>query len=87
MYPDICLGIARAALAGLSKSADNQSKRLEPLWQMFQRYGSLRVVATIAGMRGLTDIPNLPLPLQGLDEVACHELENILSILQNATES
>ncbi|QNK56271.1 dihydrodipicolinate synthase family protein [Paenibacillus sp. PAMC21692] len=82
LYPDICLGITRAALAGLSEYADNQSKRLEPLWQMFQKYGSLRVVATIAGMQGLTDTPNLPLPLQGLDEVARQELKNILSILK-----
>jgi len=83
LYPEICMGITRAALAGQSKSADNQSNRLEPLWQMFQRYGSLRVVATIAEMQGLTDTPNLPLPLQSLNEAARLELENILPILQN----
>ena len=79
LFPDICIGIARAALNGLSESAVSQSARLEPLWKMFQKYGSLRVVATIAEMQGLTDKPNLP--LQSLDEVARNELKNVLSTI------
>ncbi len=35
----------------------------EPLWDLFRRYGSVRVVATVAALRGLTGEPNLPRPL------------------------
>lgn len=35
----------------------------EPLWELFRRYGSVRVVATAAALRGLTGEPNLPRPL------------------------
>ncbi len=36
----------------------------EPLWQLFRRYGGIRVVATAAALRGLTGEPNLPRPLR-----------------------
>ncbi|MFD2117886.1 dihydrodipicolinate synthase family protein [Paenibacillus yanchengensis] len=83
LYPEICMKIARAALAGQSELADNLSNRLAPLWQMFLKYGSLRVIATIAEMLGLTDTPNLPLPLQSLNGAARLELETMLPILDN----
>ncbi len=37
---------------------------LEPLWALFRRYGSVRVVATAAALRGLAGDPNLPRPLR-----------------------
>ncbi|MBD2871277.1 dihydrodipicolinate synthase family protein [Paenibacillus arenilitoris] len=83
LYPNVCAGLARAAIAGLSDEAESQSTRLKPLWEMFQRYGSLRVVATIAEMQGLIDEPSLPLPLQSLDETVRQELGSILIRLQN----
>ncbi|MBE2319333.1 dihydrodipicolinate synthase family protein [Solirubrobacter sp. CPCC 204708] len=45
---------------------------LEPLWDLFRRHGSVRVVATAAALRGLTSEPNLPRPLRAApaDEVA-----------------
>jgi 4-hydroxy-tetrahydrodipicolinate synthase len=46
---------ARAVMAG----AD-----FEPLWDLFRRYGSVRVVATAAVLRGFTGEPNLPRPLR-----------------------
>lgn len=46
---------------------------------MFQKYGSLRVVAALAEMQGLIDSPSLPLPLQGLDETARLALSKILT--------
>lgn len=82
LYPDICIRITRAALGGNSVNAESQSAFLAPLWQMFQRYGSLRVVATIAEMQGLTNYPSLPLPLKSLDGLARQELGSILADLQ-----
>ena len=46
---------ARAVMAG----AD-----FEPLWALFRRYGSVRVIATAAALRGFTGEPNLPRPLR-----------------------
>lgn len=83
LYPNICTRITRAAIAGLSAEAERQSARLDPIWVMFKRYGSLRVVATIAEMQGLIDKPSLPLPLQSLDETVRQELGIILIRLQN----
>ncbi|OKP77883.1 dihydrodipicolinate synthase family protein [Paenibacillus helianthi] len=82
LYPDICISITRAALGGNSVNAERQSAFLAPLWQMFQKYGSLRVVATIAEIQGLINNPSLPLPLKSLDGVARQELGNILADLQ-----
>ncbi|MGQ3478139.1 dihydrodipicolinate synthase family protein [Paenibacillus sp. TY11] len=82
LYPDICIKITRSTLAGRSVEAESQSARLDPLWNMFQKYGSLRVVAALAEMQGLTDNPSLPLPLQGLNEIARRELANILTGLE-----
>jgi len=43
------------------------SERLQPLWQLFSKYGgSLRVVAAAAELLGLVEHPCLPLPLKAL---------------------
>jgi 4-hydroxy-tetrahydrodipicolinate synthase len=82
LFPDICIKITRLALAGRSVDAENQSACLVPLWQMFQKYGSLRVVSIIAEMQGLTNYPSLPLPLKSLDQISRQELKGILADLQ-----
>lgn len=79
LYPDICIKITRSAHTGRSVEAESQSARLDPLWKMFQKYGSLRVVAAVAEMQGLIDSPSLPLPLQGLNETARLALSKILT--------
>lgn len=79
LYPDICIKITRSALAGRSVEAESQSARLDPLWKMFQKYGSLRVVAAVAEMQGLIGSPSLPLPLHGLNEAARLALSKILT--------
>jgi len=78
LYPDICMQITRSALTGRSIEAESQSARLDPLWKMFKKHGSLRVIAAIAEMQGLIDNPSLPLPLQGLNETARQELSHAL---------
>lgn len=73
--PEPALAITRAAQAGDAEAARAASERLRPLWELFARYGSLRVVAAIAELLGLASHPVLPLPIRGLadqdrDEVA-----------------
>ncbi|MHA6485351.1 dihydrodipicolinate synthase family protein [Paenibacillus sp. strain BS8-2] len=82
LFPEICLKITRLALAGRSVEAETQSDYLEPLWKLFQKHGSLRVVATIAEILDLTNNPSLPLPLKSLDGDARQELGSILNKLQ-----
>ncbi|MDQ0194795.1 4-hydroxy-tetrahydrodipicolinate synthase [Paenibacillus wynnii] len=79
LYPDICIKITRSALSGRSVEAESLSARLDPLWEMFQKYGSLRVVAAVAEIQGLIDSPSLPLPLQRLNETARLALSKMLT--------
>jgi 4-hydroxy-tetrahydrodipicolinate synthase len=53
LFPEPALAITRG-----------EDVDLEPLWDLFRRYGSVRVVATAAALRGFTGEPNLPRPLQ-----------------------
>jgi 4-hydroxy-tetrahydrodipicolinate synthase len=59
LFPQTALAIAR--------SGNNaESERLEPLWELFRHYGSLRVIAAAAEMMGKVAAPALPFPLQSL---------------------
>ncbi len=66
-FPEPALTLTRAAQAGEPDRAQAESHRLQPLWDLFARHGSLRVVATAVAQLGLTSPHNLPLPLRGLD--------------------
>ncbi|SFO46041.1 4-hydroxy-tetrahydrodipicolinate synthase [Pseudonocardia ammonioxydans] len=63
LWPQVCLAITRAARAGDDDGAHRLSDRLAPLWELFARHGSLRVVSAIAEQAGLIGTPNLPRPL------------------------
>ena len=80
-FPRTALALARAAQAGHADQAAELSDRLEPLWALFRRHGSLRVVSAAASHLGLTDEPNLPRPLRGLDETARQEVAAALDTL------
>jgi 4-hydroxy-tetrahydrodipicolinate synthase len=81
LFPEVCVSITRAALDGDGADGLAQSARLEPLWALFRRHGSVRVVSAAAAMLGLSEEPNLPLPLRGLDEAARRELASALDAL------
>ena len=66
LWPQLCLAITRAAQRGDADEARRLSDQLAPVWALFGRYGSLRVVAVIAENMGLVSSPNLPRPLLGL---------------------
>lgn len=57
VFPQTALAIARSTECA-------ESDRLEPLWELFRRYGSLRVMAAAAEIKGKVAAPALPFPLQ-----------------------
>jgi len=69
-FPHIMMAITRAAQQGNSAVADSLNAPLQPLWELFSKYGSLRVIAAAAELQGLVKVPCLPNPLisiQGQD--------------------
>ena len=65
--PAVALALTRAARSGDAYGAREISRRLQPLWDLFGRHGSLRVTAAIAEHLGLAPAHCLPLPIRGLD--------------------
>lgn len=66
--PAVAVGLARSALEGNASEALRRSAELQPLWDCFAQYGSLRVMAAIAEHLGLVKPRSLPLPILGLDD-------------------
>ncbi|MEC5344915.1 dihydrodipicolinate synthase family protein [Brenneria populi] len=81
VFPRTTLAIARAAQAGDAKLALRLSERLKPLWDLFGKYGSLRVAASAAELMGLVASPCLPLPLNALDGADRRRLAALLDEL------
>lgn len=79
LLPEAALTITRAAQAGDVRQATAASDRLRGFWELFETYGSLRVVATAAAEPGLTHEVNLPRPLRPLDDAGRHRLEQVLA--------
>ncbi|MFI7482384.1 dihydrodipicolinate synthase family protein [Kocuria sp. M1R5S2] len=78
VFPATAQAIVDAASAGHREHAQALSQALEPIWALFRRYGSLRVVAAIAETIGRVHSPCLPLPLLGLPPQGRAELEAAL---------
>lgn len=72
--PELAVELTAAGRSGDADHARALSDRLAPLWELFAAHGSLRVVATIAHLLGLTAAQNLPAPVRGLDEAAHDEV-------------
>lgn len=81
LLPRHCLPITRAAARGDAAGARGASEELEPVWELFRRYGSLRVVSAVAEQLGLIGSPNLPRPLRGLEAAARCEVQATLDDL------
>jgi 4-hydroxy-tetrahydrodipicolinate synthase len=80
LFPDTALAITRAAQRGNAAEATRLSQHLQPLWRAFEQHeGSIRVMATAAGILGLAGHNSLPLPLTALDGEARGELEQLLA--------
>lgn len=70
VLPVAALALTRAGLAGDAATARGLSAAMEPLWELFRKYGSARVVAAAAQELGLGDSDFLPHPLRPLDTAA-----------------
>ncbi len=84
LFPETALAITRAAQAGDAQEATRLSERLKPLWALFGQYGSLRVVAAAAELRGRVEQPCLPLPLKALGGAGRQQLAALLDELELA---
>lgn len=78
LLPNAALAITTAARAADAKQTTEASDRLRGFWELFERYGSLRVVAAAAARLGLTHTVNLPRPLRPLDASAMRQLDQVL---------
>lgn len=76
--PQPALTITRAAKRGDAAAASTESERLQPLWNLFTKHGSLRVVAAIAEASQMVRPESLPLPMRGLDPQARSEVTRVI---------
>ena len=81
LFPAPLLAITRAARAGRADEAARLSERLQPLWTLLQRHGSLRVIAAAAELLDLVRSPSVPLPLKALEEQDRRQLRRVLEEL------
>lgn len=81
LLPEECLAITRAAGHDAARALE-LSQRMAPLWELFARYGSLRVTSAAAEQLGLIGSPNLPRPLRGLPAEARREVAVVLDVLE-----
>ncbi len=78
LFPQTALAITQAAHSGNAAQVQQWSERLEPLWALYRRYGSLRVAATTAELLGHTASPCLPPPLLALQDADRKQLASFL---------
>lgn len=79
--PATALEITRAAQAGDADAANTASSRMQPIWNLFARHGSLRVTSAIAEHLGLATRPCLPLPIRGLSDADHAEVGRVIDEL------
>lgn len=79
--PEHALAIWQLAKAGRHDDGAAFSQRLQPIWDLFERHGSLRVISAIAEYLGLAAPESLPLPILGLDEAARADVARIVEVL------
>jgi 4-hydroxy-tetrahydrodipicolinate synthase len=75
LFPEVCVELTRAAMAGDAQAARAKNDALVPLWELFKELGSIRVMYAAANIRGISGAqPPLPiLPLADRDRKRVHE--------------
>lgn len=81
LFPRYTRRLARAAMAGDEALVNRLSQKLDALWALFARHGSLRVVAAMAEMQGKVQAPCLPKPLNALQGTERALLQQALQTL------
>lgn len=79
--PEPALSITRAAGSGDGATANAESERLQPLWELFREFGSYRVTAAIAEHLELVEPDCLPRPVRGLRADARERVEEVIERL------
>ena len=82
LFPQVAVAITRAVQKGNTEEVVRLSERLHPLWTFFNKFGSLRVVAAAAELRGLVPSPCLPLPLMTVSGAERQQLALLLDELE-----
>ena len=80
LLPRQSLDLATAAMAGDSAKTKDLDARFQPLWTLFKRHGSLRVVYAAANLMGLTDA-NPPRPILPLSDEVRRDIAQALAQL------
>lgn len=83
VLPRTCLALVAAARADRPDRALELSRLLQPLWALFDGYGSYRAVSALAEELGLVPHPNLPRPVLGLDDAGRRELVDAVTRLRD----
>ncbi|EOV9674522.1 dihydrodipicolinate synthase family protein [Cronobacter turicensis] len=81
LWPRDIRALTDAALAGDEAQAAALNGAFEPLWTLFRRHGSLRVIAAAAELSGRVAAPCLPEPLLSLQGEARVQLQTVLALL------
>lgn len=77
ILPDATLKLANAAASGdVEKTAEIEAV-FQPMWELFQEFGSLRVIYVIAGILSLTDAQP-PLPILPLGKIEQNRIQVVL---------
>ncbi|ELY7490994.1 dihydrodipicolinate synthase family protein [Cronobacter turicensis] len=79
LWPRDIRALTDAALAGDAAQAAALNGAFEPLWTLFRRHGSLRVIAAAAELSGRVAAPCLPEPLLSLQGEARAQLQTVLA--------
>lgn len=74
IFPKTCVAMVRAVQRGDTTEARRIDEQLQPIWNLFKKFSSLRVVYAIAKLEGfcVEDAPRpiLPLPVEAQTQVA-----------------
>jgi 4-hydroxy-tetrahydrodipicolinate synthase len=83
LLPRPCLAIADAVARGDAAEARRLNATLEPVWDLFRTYSSLRVIHVLADLLGIcTTEP--PRPILPLDDAAARKIAAVVTALPEA---
>ncbi len=78
LFPVTCVQIVAAARAGDAAEARRLDTRMQPLWQLFTEFGSLRVVYAAANLLGIC-AAQPPRPILPLPDAALRRVEAVMA--------
>lgn len=80
--PAEALALAQAAQSGNAEEVERLEKAFEPLWSLFKRFGSFRVMYRLAAVLGVGDFEP-PLPVKPIPDFATPDVLEALNHLRS----